>query len=181
MSWVCRYCSTNNDDESLQCYVCDRPRVVPINALTSEKVAELGLTGDIIVPEEFNAIGEGAFANRVDITSVVLHSDILWIEKSAFEGCQNLGEIICNTEMESIASRAFFGCTSLDRSSVPQAKNVADDAYDFSSQNASSVDGDHNSEQPESLIVKIITILVIIVIAPILFPYYFFKGFFSKS
>ena len=77
MGWVCRFCSTNNDDSDSQCIVCDRPKGASlVCTLTAKRVRDLGLRGDVIIPIEFNVIGEDAFLNRTDITSVTLHDGV---------------------------------------------------------------------------------------------------------
>ena len=77
MPWVCPMCSTNNDDISTNCIVCETEKPSgKVCTLTYTKVQKLGLSGDVIVPFEFNVIGEGAFRDRTDIYSIVLHGSV---------------------------------------------------------------------------------------------------------
>lgn len=130
MGWVCKYCSTNNEDRDAQCIVCDKPKASStICTLTAKRIRDLNLRGDVIIPLEFNVIGEDAFSNRTDITSVTLHSDVRKIMKNAFYGCKNLQRVIARGELEYIGSKAFYDCKKLSSSNRPRAQKVSDDAY----------------------------------------------------
>ena len=70
MPWVCPLCSTNNEDSEVQCIVCETERISnKICTLTYTRVEKLGLGGNVVVPKEFNVIGEAAFKGRTDIYS----------------------------------------------------------------------------------------------------------------
>lgn len=140
MSWVCSVCSANNDDEAELCFVCDAPRpaasppspapapAAGVHTLTKNRVLALGLRGDVWVPEEFNAIGEAAFAGRTDISSVTLHGAVKKIGPSAFSGCHALTRVVGGEGLTSIGARAFYDCPALLRPH-PTARYVADDAF----------------------------------------------------
>ena len=132
MSWVCKFCSTNNDDSSTNCFVCDAPKTVPVCTLTAKRVKDLGLTGDVVIPPEFNVIGEDAFRARKDITTVTVHSGVTKISQNAFYGCSNLRSVHCEGVLEYIASKAFYDCTLLPAFSRPKAERVASDAFGVS-------------------------------------------------
>ena len=130
MPWVCPMCSTNNDDISTNCIVCETEKPSgKVCTLTYTKVQKLGLSGDVIVPFEFNVIGEGAFRDRTDIYSIVLHGSVKKIAKEAFSGCKNLTAIICEHKLDSVGVRAFAYCDSLPELGRVQAKYVSKDAY----------------------------------------------------
>ena len=76
MAWVCRSCCTNNEDSDERCIICDAIRGEEECILTREDVLALGLTGDVLIPSEYNVIGEGAFSDNNDIKTVTLHSDV---------------------------------------------------------------------------------------------------------
>lgn len=130
MAWICRFCSTSNMDGDAKCIVCDtaKPNTGRCT-LTKKRVASLGLTGCVVVPSEFNVIGEGAFKDRNDITAVVLHSGVEIIEKEAFMNCKNLSDVRCVHTLESIKGKAFAECTSLPGTKRPSAERVAADAF----------------------------------------------------
>ena len=130
MSWVCPMCSTNNEESESKCIVCEYERVSDkICTLTYNKVQKLRLSGNVVIPEEFNVIGEGAFKGRTDIYSVTLHDNVRKISKEAFSGCSNLRSIISGCELETVSIKAFAECTSLTMSARVKAKYVAKDAY----------------------------------------------------
>ena len=130
MSWVCPMCSTNNEESESKCIVCEYERVSDkICTLTYNKVQKLRLSGNVVIPEEFNVIGEGAFKGRTDIYSVTLHNNVRKISKEAFSGCSNLHSIISGCELETVGMKAFADCSSLAMSARVKAKYVAKDAY----------------------------------------------------
>ena len=130
MPWVCPICSTNNEEFENKCMVCEYER--PSNkicTLTYTKVQKLHLTGNVVIPKEFNVIGEGAFKGRKDIYSVTLHANVRRISKEAFCGCSNLKSVVSESQLESIGIKAFADCTSLPVSARAKAKYEADSAY----------------------------------------------------
>lgn len=130
MGWVCKYCSTNNDDSAKKCFVCDNARSYSYTrTLTAIRVLELGLKGDVVIPEEYNVIGAGAFQNRTDITSVTIHSGVRKILKEAFSGCVNLRDINNKAELSSIGARAFYNCRLLPVGKRPTAKYIHEEAF----------------------------------------------------
>ncbi len=130
MVWVCPICSSNNDASVDICTVCGYKQTTKkISTLTKKRVTDLGLTGKIIVPEEFNVIGEMAFKDRSDITSVVFHPGVHKISKEAFCGCKNLTDIEVQGKIASVGMRAFAECPNLPKEKHIKAKYVANDAY----------------------------------------------------
>lgn len=130
MPWVCPICSTNNEDSESKCIVCEHERVLDrICTLTHLKVQKLGLGGHVVVPDEYNVIGEGAFRGRTDIYSVTLHENVRKISKEAFSGCSNLKSVVCRCELETIGSKAFAECVALPIAARATARYVAKDAY----------------------------------------------------
>ena len=127
--WICPSCSTKNDGYLEKCVVCGTKRANKICTLTPTRVRKYGLGGHVVIPEEFNVIGEYAFKNRTDVYSIVLPDRIKKIEKEAFAGCKNLRSITYNGKMSSIGIRAFADCTSLPEEERLTARYVADDAY----------------------------------------------------
>lgn len=130
MGWICKYCSTVNDEGAKKCFVCDNVRSYSyIKTLTPVRVSELGLKGDVVIPKEYNVIGTGAFKGRTDITSVTIHSGVRKIMKEAFSGCVNLRHIDNKAELSSIGERAFYNCRSLPSDNRPTAKYVHGEAF----------------------------------------------------
>ena len=49
--------------------------------------------GDIVIPKEITKVGDYAFSNCVELTSVILPESVLSIGNSAFSGCSKLVSI----------------------------------------------------------------------------------------
>lgn len=74
--------------------------------------------GELVIPEyvgeeRITAIGENAFRNYRNMTSVVMPNGLVEIRDSAFYNCTSLESITIPVSLTSIASMAFYGCTSL--------------------------------------------------------------------
>ena len=79
-----------------------------------------GTSEDVIIPATlggFNVckIGEGAFSDRFDITSVTFPNTLDEIMGNAFSNCTSLTEISLPKSLYFIQSNAFLNCTSLKR------------------------------------------------------------------
>lgn len=64
-------------------------------------------------------ISDGTYANRTDITKVVIEEGVVTIGSSAFDGCTNLSEVVLPSSLKYIDSYAFYGCSSLTRVVIP--------------------------------------------------------------
>jgi len=105
------------------------------------------LSGDINIPDyvtvtyHFNKyntkikypiryIGENAFKNNTDLTSVNIPESILWIGSSAFSGCTGLTSITIPNSETGIGASAFAGCTGLTSITIPNSvTNIGDNAF----------------------------------------------------
>ncbi|MCD7729895.1 MAG: leucine-rich repeat domain-containing protein [Oscillospiraceae bacterium] len=72
----------------------------------------LGDETDVVVPETIDgytvtAIGDGAFRNEKEITSIVLPDTVTSIGYNAFSDCKSLKELSIPSSVNSIGSRAF--------------------------------------------------------------------------
>ncbi len=153
MGWVCKYCSTLNEELEITCIVCDSPKPSPeeiaaaaaaatsdtaatrsrgVCTLTARRVAERRLGGDVVIPVGYNVIGEGAFENRTDITTVRIHAGVTKIMKNAFSGCKSLRSVICEGTLDSIGSKAFYNCPLILPASRPRASRIESDAFAMS-------------------------------------------------
>nr|MCR4692171.1 leucine-rich repeat protein [Lachnospiraceae bacterium] len=63
-------------------------------------------------------IGEGAFADCMDLTSVTLGSNVIEIRKNAFKNCKSLTKITIPKKVESIGKQAFMGCSNLKKITI---------------------------------------------------------------
>lgn len=81
--------------------------------LTAGNGILLAYNGDestVNIPEGIRIIAPGVFANRPDITAVVLPDSLIKICEGAFENCTRLKQISGGTNVTDIEDRAFYGC-----------------------------------------------------------------------
>ena len=86
---------------------------------------------ELILPQYTHSIGDGAFRDCTDITSIRLPKTLTDIGREAFKGCTSLKEV---TMPESgkycdISCDAFEGCTSLEKIVLHSARFVFDGAF----------------------------------------------------
>lgn len=100
----------------------------------NDKVAEVvrnpnDYKGSIVIPEKVDyenvtytvtSIGEGAFSNSQDLTSISIPNSVTSIKGSAFLGCSNLTSVYSNIENPfAINSHAFYGVAADAKLRVP--------------------------------------------------------------
>jgi hypothetical protein len=83
-----------------------------------------GPGGTVVVPETIDGytvtgIGEEAFANCTNITSIAVTNSVMTIGADAFFGCTGLVGIVLSNNVTSIGEAAFYGCASLTNFTVP--------------------------------------------------------------
>jgi len=81
-------------------------------------------SGPLTFPESIEGyivskIGDNAFKNCENITSILFPATVVEIGKSAFEGCTSLSNIALPDSIEIIGERAFAGCASLNNIALP--------------------------------------------------------------
>ena len=81
----------------------------------------VGPGGDVVVPDGVTEIGERAFEDRSDLTSVSLPGSMTTINEWAFCGCHGLTEITFPEKMASIGEGTFFGCFRLTSVTLPES------------------------------------------------------------
>lgn len=75
--------------------------------------------GDIVIPNGIEKIGEKAFRDNTNITSVVFPDSLREIDDYAFKGCKNLREVKLNEGIISIGLEAFLD-TALQEVTLPE-------------------------------------------------------------
>lgn len=65
------------------------------------------------IPDTVTTIGEGAFADCVNLEYIVIPDSVTHIGTHAFSQCFSLQSVIIGLGLEEINSRTFFNCTSL--------------------------------------------------------------------
>ena len=86
-------------------------------------VAEVVILDKFIVDNKeytVDKIGDYAFANMRNITSVVIPSSVKSIGYCAFRGCTSLLDVDLSEGMNSIGKYAFMGCSSITNMSLPE-------------------------------------------------------------
>ena len=91
-------------------------------------------SGDIVIPSEIvvydvkykvTQIGEKAFYNCTDLTSITIPNSVTSIGEYAFYGCSGLTNITIPNSVTSIGDYAFQGCTGLTSIIIPNSiKNI---------------------------------------------------------
>ena len=81
-------------------------------------------TGELVIPslmyrdlsgtDYLMHIGDSAFQNCSNLTSVIVPALLLSIGSSAFQDCSNLTSIIISEDVKYIGDSAFFGCSRLE-------------------------------------------------------------------
>lgn len=77
----------------------------------------------VVIKEGVTDIGNYAFYNLTNLTSVSFANSVTEIGTSAFRSCSGLAALTFNTRLNTIGSEAFYGCTALNNISIPS--NVA--------------------------------------------------------
>ena len=69
----------------------------------------VGPGGDVVVPEGVTTIGDGAFKNSVNLTSITLPEGVTIIGDSAFHGCARLTSVTLPEGLTCIGKRPGVG------------------------------------------------------------------------
>lgn len=95
------------------------------NAIINSQTNEL-LWGckNTIVPSSVTTIGDGAFSNCADLTSISLPEQLTSIGNYAFYGCSGLASINIPSSVTSIGNGAFCECSGLISVTIPSMVSV---------------------------------------------------------
>ena len=75
----------------------------------------------ISIPSKVVTIEESAFCNCINLTNITIPNNINTIENSTFSGCSSLTSINLPDSLISIKSDAFYGCSSLTSVTIPNS------------------------------------------------------------
>ena len=92
-----------------------------------------------VIPGEINGkkvtkIGDNAFIDCTELTSVTIPDGVTSIDETAFLGCTSLTSVTIPDSVTSIKSKAFFNCTSLKSVTIPASVtniNIGDYALGY--------------------------------------------------
>ena len=109
----------------LKIYLYYLPDEIPKGIFTDrENIHEL------ILNAKFTSIGEEAFKNCKNLTSIQCANDYKEIKKSAFENCQKLPYFNFPESLVSIGNRAFYGCNKLEYLNSPtNLREIGEEAF----------------------------------------------------
>ena len=108
----------------------DKTRDVKLSADGRTLLKYRGSAEEFAVPAGVTAIGDGAFAESRDLTSVTLPEGVVSISERAFANCQNLRSVTLPTTLESIGKEAFWWCSNLVAVTLPpNVKSIGDGAF----------------------------------------------------
>ena len=77
-----------------------------------------------IIPDGILTIGERAFINMSQITSMAIPNSVISIENSSFYDCKNLTTISCGENLSSIGTYVFAYCTGLEYIDLSECKSL---------------------------------------------------------
>ena len=75
----------------------------------------------IAIPNSVTTIGNGAFFGCSSLTSVVIPNSVTTIGSSAFCGCNNLTSVVIPNSVTTIGDHAFYYCSSLTSVVIPNS------------------------------------------------------------
>ena len=83
-----------------------------------------------VIPDGITAIGDRAFYECKNLTSITLPKSVKAIGKSAFHGCKNLTSITIPDGVTTIGEWAFYDCESLTSIKIPgSVTTIGDHAF----------------------------------------------------
>lgn len=94
------------------------------NAMSSSSVLHIGGTkieGDLVIPDGVTSIGEFAFCNCRDLTTIAIPDSVMSIGNNAFYGCEKLENVKIPDNVTLIGSSAFAGCAKLESVNIPDS------------------------------------------------------------
>ena len=83
-----------------------------------------GKTGSYIIPDSVTTIGDSAFKNCTNLTSITIPDSVTTIGGGAFENCTNLTSITIPDSVTTIRSGAFENCANLTSITIPDSVTV---------------------------------------------------------
>lgn len=107
------------------CYSgCVIPKDEMIKKIGNSEFANREDISDIVIPNGVEEIGISAFNNCINLETIHIPGSVLKIGNSAFCGCENLTEIKLPSSISSIDHFTFFNCSNLTTLYLPDSLQV---------------------------------------------------------
>lgn len=118
----CSVCGESIKTEKMEMLapICDSISWEVVDGKAVITGSDESISGDVVIPQEISeypvtAIADGAFAGRMDITSITLPEGITTIGECAFVFCEGLTDIIIPASVTDLDETAFIGCINLEK------------------------------------------------------------------
>lgn len=115
----------NTEIDGIRYYVITKGKVATVIAKSSDEkyTGEVEIPGTIVVEnvECVVSIGESAFEDCTELTSVKICEGLSKIDYQAFKGCTSLSSLIIEDGVSTIGARAFCDCSSLTSVIIPSS------------------------------------------------------------
>ena len=104
---------------------------------TAEITGYAGNSATCVIPDEIHGkkvtrIGDSAFIDRTELTSVTIPDGVTYIVDCAFFGCTSLETVTIPNSVINICSSAFRNCTSLKEVTIPASVTyIGDEAFGY--------------------------------------------------
>ena len=104
---------------------------------TAEITGYAGNSATCVIPDEIHGkkvtrIGNSAFKDRTELTSVTIPDGVTYIVDCAFFGCTSLETVTIPNSVINICSSAFYNCTSLKEVTIPASVTyIGDEAFGY--------------------------------------------------
>lgn len=80
-----------------------------------------GSDAEVVIPEGITSIGEEAFANCSNLTSIMIPNSVESIGHGAFKECNSLKSVTIPNSVTSIEGYVFFFCHGLEKVEIPNS------------------------------------------------------------
>ncbi len=107
----------------------ESPYVIVDNIL----IDATAVTGEAVIPDGVVVIGEYAFSENENVTSVTMPDSVTAIEERAFDDCINLKSVVFSKSIEDMSYCIFSGCEKLTHLNIPNEIDITlfEDAYGY--------------------------------------------------